>query len=144
MKPAFLWEDPIEIVAGRQTDWLFSLYKPNGRPAAITGNDVVRFKLSVEPEDDTPLLDINSTAPLAGGSVIEIVALGTDDTAPAQVKVRFMRADTLSIAAGDEYFGEIGVVVPAADDDQNADAFKRAGYGAVRVLASPGGNAGLT
>jgi hypothetical protein len=144
MRPAFQWEDSIEIVAGRQTDWLFSLYKPNGKPAAISASDVVRFKLSEEPEDDTPLLDIGSAAPLGGGSIIEIVALGTDNTAPAQVKVRFMRADTLGIAAGNEYFGEIGVVVPAADDDQAADAFKRAGYGDVRVLASPGGSAGLT
>lgn len=152
MKPTYLWEDPVEIDAGRTCDYKFKLYQPNGKPAAIVNTAVVRFKLCQSPDDATPLLDIDSIAPLAGGSVVTINSRGTQDVTPASVTVRFAQADTkrivdpttsggLGFECRDDYFGELGVVDTAETNPLNA--FKRAGYGPVTLKPSPGGDIGI-
>jgi len=148
VRPSFYWEEPIEIEVNRTSEHLVKLYKPNRKPAALASGDVVRFKLALTPDGDA-VLDIDSVGALDGGSICTIVSLGTDDTAPAQIKVRFAQADTLRIVTptadgglglkAGEYFGEVGVVDHADDD-----AFKRAGYGPVLLKPAPGGDVGLT
>ena len=143
MKPAYNWDDAdaaVEIAAGRSDYWLFTLYKPNGKAAALDGGAVVRFKLALTDEDD-PLLDIDNLGGLTGGSIVIIVTRGTDEVTPAQVKVCFAQDDTADLDAGD-YFGELGVVDTA--EANPANAFKRAAYGTVTVKSSPGGDVGLT
>ena len=147
MRPAFYWEEPFEIEVNRTAVYLFKLYKPNNKPAALASGDVVRFKLAATPDGD-PVLDIDSVGALAGGSICTIVSLGTDNTDPAQITVRFAQDDTQLIVASEddgglglepgEYFGEVGVVDHADDD-----AFKRAGYGPVLLKPAPGGDVGV-
>lgn len=135
-KPEYQWCSPIEIEAGRTCTIQFTLYKPNKRPAAIDSAAVLRFKLALHADDQTPALDIDSVAPLDGGSIVTIVSRGTDEVEPAQAEVRFAQADTAKLGVGD-YFGEIGVV-----DTADGDAFKRSGYGTVTVKPAPGGDVG--
>jgi hypothetical protein len=140
--PTFQWDEPLEVDAGRTCDYDFALYQPNKKPAAIANNAAVRFKLSAAADDDTPLLDIDSIAALAGGSIITILSRGVQDVTPASVRVRFAQADTQLIEAGADYVGELGVV--DASETSPLNAFKRAGYGPVTIKASPGGDVGLT
>jgi hypothetical protein len=141
MKPEFQWTDPVVIVANRTCDELFKLYQANGKPAAIAANAVPRFKLAAKDDDPTPLLDIDSVTPLAGGSIITVISRGTINVDAAVVQVRFAQGDTAGLAPRDDYFGEIGVVDSA--ETNPANAFKRAGYGVVIIKPSPGGNVGL-
>jgi len=143
VKPEYNWDDAdaaVTIAAGRSDYWLFTLYKPNGKAAALDAGAVVRFKLA-ETDAADPLLDIDSVAGLTGGSIVIIVTRGTDEVTPAQVKVCFAQSDTAGLDAGD-YFGELGVVDTA--ESNPANAFKRAGYGTVTVKSSPGGDVGLS
>lgn len=134
-------DDPVIIEAGRSSYWLFSLYKANGKAAAIAVDAVARFKLSEAADSETPTLDIDSIAALDGGSICLITTTGTDESAPAQIKVCFAQADTADLDAG-EYFGELGIV--DTGETNPADAFKRIASGTVIVRASPGGDTGLT
>lgn len=136
-QPAFLWE-PFEIQAGRTSDYQFKLYKPNKKAAAISGADVVRFKLTLKADDDDPLLDIRSGATLAGGSTITVNVLGVEDTTPAEITVRFAQADTVDLDWMKDHHGELSLV----DDSETVppDAIKRVAHGPVTVQASPGGN----
>lgn len=142
MRPTFQWDEPIELEAGRTCDYVFSLYQPSGKPAAIPANSAARFKLCATADDATPLLDIDSVAPLTGKSVVTINSQGVQDVSPARVTVRFAQDDTKDFEPGAEYFGELGVVDASETDPLNA--FKRAGYGPVTIKPSPGGDVGLT
>ena len=140
-KPAFLWE-PFSIEVGRTADYRFKLYKSDKKAAALAAGDVVRFKLSLKPDDEFPLLDLRSGAVTSNSSTVTIESLGVEDVTPAVVIVRFAQDDTIDLDSTKQHAGEIGVV----DDSETAppDAFKRAGYGPVDVLPSAGGNVGLT
>ena len=141
MRPDIQWDEPVEIEAGRSSYWLFKLYKPNGKPAAIDTAVVARFKLSRD-ADDLLLLDIDSVLALDGGSVCTVVAYGTDDVTPAEVKVSFAQEDTADLTPGDAYEGELCIVDPSEANPPNA--IKRAGHGPVVIKPSAGGDVGLT
>jgi hypothetical protein len=139
-KPDLLWE-PFEIEANRTTDYKFFLYKSDKKAAALAATDAARFKLSKAPDSETPTLDLISGAATANGSTVTINALGTEDTTPAEVTVRFAQGDTKGLARREDYHGELIVI----DDSETAppDAAKRAGYGPVTVKPAAGGSVAL-
>lgn len=140
MSAALTWCDPLDVFAGRTNDFTASIYKADGEPCAISATDVVRFKLSRR-HGGAPLLDVDSVAATANGSLLTVTALGVDDVSPATVLLRLAQGDTQGLAPG-VYLGEFALV----DDSETnpANAIKTFGRGQVHVHASASGDVGLT
>jgi hypothetical protein len=125
----------ITFPRGRTSDQAISIFESDGQtPIVLTSTDVVRFKL-YRRDQAAPLLEIDSAAATAEGSVVTIEQLE-----PARVVLRVAQGDTANLAPG-AYDAEVDVI-----DDSDAapdNAVKLAERGVAHIAATGGGEIGI-
>ena len=124
----------IKAHANRTQDFTIALFENDGSTTlTLAATDVVRVKIGRA--GDTPLLDVDSIAATANGSVVTVDTLN-----PASVTLRLAQADTLTLK------GTYDIEVNVVDDSETdpADAIKAAEYGSLSVIASQSGDVGKT
>ena len=127
------------IYQNRTADLTFTLYQEDGTTGvAIAATDVVRFKLA-RGDGATPIIDADSVAASANGSVVTLATL----TAPAVVDVRLAQED---LEAADLMPGAYRAEVVLVDDSETApaDAAKHVQSGIIHVVGTLGGDIGKT
>jgi hypothetical protein len=137
-----------KLACGRKEIFEWQAYDDDGAtPAVFAATDVVRAKLAPSPRD-APALDLSSASVTSNFSTVVIESLGSAEL-PASGYVLFGPADTAPIQASwpsgtheKKYFLELTLVDDS--DDAPPDAIKVFARGWVKLLASPGGNTGLT
>ncbi len=130
--PSFNW-GRITLERTRSSEYEFEVYRGDDVALPIGAGDVARFKISAS-QNGAPVLDIDSVAATANGSVCTI----SQYTAPGQVQVKFDQAD-VALLTGDDYYAELNIV-----DVSDNNRIKTVCRGCIRVLGSQSGDIGAT
>jgi hypothetical protein len=115
----------------RDHDFTGTIYEADETTEVVlAASDVLRLKV-FRRDAATPVLDIDSVAALAGGSVLAFTAATGDYT------LKINKADTSGLVVG-VYEAELSVV-----DDSDSDRIKVAEYGTIGILGAGAGDIGL-
>lgn len=139
--PATRWNEQ-ELNGNRLEVFEWEAYDIDENPVEFSATDAVRFKLAAS-EGGAALIDIDSGAADADGSIVIIDDLGdeeADPPEPASGRVRLAPGSTADLASG-RYHGELLLVDDSETDPD--DALKVIGRGTFKLRASIGGEAGL-
>ena len=135
MSVAKLDQGEKQAVAGRRErfTWTLRLVDEDGDRCGLGASDVVRFKLATT-EGGTPVLDISSSTPGSGGSLVNITSVGSS-SADAEGVVELRRGDTSSLSG--KYYFEVDV-----DDAGASNRTSQPMRGTITFRPSMGGTIG--
>jgi hypothetical protein len=130
-----LYQGNVDAVAGRRErfTWTIRTVDDDGDRVGLNVGDVVRFKLCGT-EGGTPVLDIASDTPGAGGSLINITSLGSPTT-DAEGIVELRRGDT------EDFEGKLYFEMDL-DDSGDGDRTSQPLRGTITFKPSMGGTIG--
>jgi hypothetical protein len=125
----------LTVYKNRKREYTISLYETDGTTSiTLAVTDVVRLKI-YRRDAATPVLDLDSAAASANGSVITVDQLGPSPV--ASVTATFDQADLLLLEPG-VYSCEVDVV-----DDSDGDKILHANTGVIQVMPTGGGDIAL-
>jgi hypothetical protein len=122
------------------------LFQKDGSPFILGPNDQLRFKMG-RGQDIPLILDLLSGSPTAANSYVRIVSAGDLGSppdipiTPAKYEVQFAQDDITNVTPG-AYDGEVSVV--RFDQMRPTGYITLAEQGVVHVIATMGGNVGIT
>lgn len=137
MPTAAFYQPEIEVYNTRYTSIVLDIYDPDGEtPQAITALDNVRFKVWAT-DGASPAIECQSLVP-GSGSYVAVGTIGSAGVTPARVTIHLLQADTATLTAGTQYYGELILI-----DQSDSSKAKPLGRFPIRVVGTATGTVAL-